>query len=227
MPQTQDISSSAKDQAYTAIDGCTVQGLSSHDAEARLREEGFNELPSSRRRNIFAIAFDVVRGDTLILKEGDRVPADALVRSAVNLTVDESLLTGESVPVRKSAVAGSVPMDRPGGDDLPSVYSSTLVVQGHGIAEVQGIGLNTEIGKIGKALQSVDSEATYLSKETGRLVRNLTMVGLTLCALVVTIYGITRGDWLQGFLAGITLAMATLPEEIPVVLTVFLALGAW
>jgi Ca2+-transporting ATPase len=291
-PLADDTPPKVKDQAFTTFDGHAT------------REEGFNELPSSRRRNIFAIAFgvvrepmflllvacgtvylilgdieealmllgfvfvvmgitlyqerkteralealrdlsspralvirdgqeiriagrEVVRGDILILKEGDRVPADALVRSAVNLSVDESLLTGESVQVRKSAVQGPVAMNRPGGDDLPSVYSSTLVVQGHGVAEVQGIGLNTEIGKIGKALQSVDSEATYLSKETGRLVRNLTMVGLTLCGLVVMIYGLTRGDWLKGFLAGITLAMATLPEEIPVVLTVFLALGAW
>ena len=170
---------------------------------------------------------EVVRGDILVLSEGDRVPADAIVLSCVNLSVDESLLTGESVPVRKMAASGIMDMGRPGGDDLPFVYSSTLVVQGQGIAQVQATGLRTEIGKIGKALQAVEPEGTLLQKETGRLVRNLAILGLSLCMLVIVIYGLTRGDWLHGLLAGITLAMATLPEEFPVVLTIFLALGAW
>ena len=170
---------------------------------------------------------EVVRGDILVLSEGDRVPADAIVLSCVNLSVDESLLTGESVPVRKTAASTIMDMGRPGGDDLPFVYSSTLVVQGQGIAQVQATGLRTEIGKIGRALQAVEPEETLLQKETGRLVRNLAIVGLSLCMLVIVIYGLTRGDWLHGLLAGITLAMATLPEEFPVVLTIFLALGAW
>jgi Ca2+-transporting ATPase len=170
---------------------------------------------------------EVVRGDILVVKEGDRVPADAILLSCSNLSVDESLLTGESVSVRKSTGAGETDIARPGGDDLPFVYSSTLIVQGRGIAEVRAIGIHTEIGKIGKALQEVEEEATYLNKETGRLVRNMTGLGLSLCAVVIVVYGLTRGNWLQGLLAGITLAMATLPEEIPVVLTVFLALGAW
>ena len=170
---------------------------------------------------------EVVRGDILVLHEGDRVPADAVLLSCVNLSVDESLLTGESVPVRKVAVDSMEGMGRPGGDDLPFVYSSTLVVQGQGIAQVQATGLNTEIGKIGKALRTVELEDTLLQRETGRLVRNLAIVGLSLCALVVVVYGLTRGNWLRGLLAGITLAMAMLPEEFPVVLTIFLALGAW
>ncbi len=170
---------------------------------------------------------EVVRGDMLIIKEGDRVPADAVVVSAVNLSADESLLTGESVPVRKIAAEEITPMGKPGGDDLPFIYSSTLIVQGHGIAQAQATGMHTEIGKIGKALQTVEEEDTLLQRETGRLVRNLAMVGASLCIIVIVLYGITRGNWLQGFLAGITLAMATLPEELPVVMTIFLALGAW
>ena len=118
-------------------------------------------------------------------------------------------------------------MTRPGGEDLPFVYSGTLVVSGQGIATVLATGSNTEIGKIGKALQSLEIEETPLQKETGKIVRNLAYVGLFMCALVIVIYGLTRGNWLNGFLAGITLAMALLPEEFPVVLTVFLALGAW
>ena len=170
---------------------------------------------------------DVVRGDLLILKEGDRVPADAVLLFCSNFSVDESLLTGESVPVRKVAADDVMDMGRPGGDDLPFVYSATLVVQGHGIARVLATGIRTEIGKIGKSLQTVETEETLLQRETGRLVRHLAIAGLSLCILVVVVYGLTRGNWLNGFLAGITLAMATLPEEFPVVLTIFLALGAW
>ncbi|MCX7594942.1 MAG: cation-translocating P-type ATPase, partial [Fischerella sp.] len=164
-----------------------------------------------------------------ILAEGDRIPADAVLVSCTNLSVDESLLTGESLPVRKVAVkaGSSYELARPGGDNLPFVYSGTLVIQGQGIAQVQAIGSNTEIGKIGKALQRLEPEQTALQKEMARLVSNLALVGLSLCAVVIIVYGLTRGDWLKGFLAGITLAMAILPNEFPVVVTIFLALGAW
>lgn len=170
---------------------------------------------------------EVVRDDILLLAEGDRVPADAELVWCVNLSVDESLLTGESAPVRKAAGGDLPAMARPGGDDLPFVYSSTLVVQGRGVARVRATGTHTEIGKIGKALQEVESSETILQRETRRLVRALAVGGLSLCVLVIGVHGFTRGNWLEGFLAGITLAMAVLPEEIPVVLTVFLALGAW
>src|SRR5512136_2510154 len=170
---------------------------------------------------------EVVRKDVMVVSEGDRVAADALLLSENNLLVDESLLTGESVPVRK-AVAAKTPADRrPGGDDQPWLYAGTLVVQGQGISEVMDTGMGTEMGKIGKALQSVQEEETRLHMETSRIVRNIALTGLLLCTTVIVVYGITRADWLHGFLAGITLAMATLPEEFPVVLTIFLALGAW
>ncbi|MDE3090504.1 MAG: cation-translocating P-type ATPase, partial [Chloroflexota bacterium] len=136
-------------------------------------------------------------------------------------------LTGESVPVRKIRWDGVLEMGRPGGDDLPFVYSGTLVVKGRGIAQVHATGVRTEIGKIGKALKSVEPEQTSLQKEITRLVRGMATAGLALCAVVVIVYGMTRGNWLDGFLAGIAMAMAMLPEEFPVVLTIFLALGAW
>ena len=170
---------------------------------------------------------EVVTGDIIILKEGDRVPADAVVLSCTNLLINESLLTGESLPVRKVQCGEVMEMHPPGGDGLPSVYSGTLVVQGQGAAQVMSTGLNTEMGRIGKRLQTLETEDTSLQKETRILVRNFAMVGVFLCAVVVVIYGLTRTDWLNGFLAGITLAMAILPEEFPVVLTIFLALGAW
>ncbi len=288
----------------TPFDINAIRGLTEHEAAVRLESEGFNELPSSKKRSIFAIAFGVVRepmflllvacgtiylilgdvreaimllgfvfvvvgitlyqerkteralealrdlsspralvirdgkqkriagrevarGDVIVLNEGDRVPADAALLSCTNLSIDESLLTGESVSVRKTACAEVPRMTRPGGDDLPFVFSGTLVVKGQGIATVLAVGMNTEMGKIGKALQSVEIEETPLQKETGRIVRNLAFIGLLMCALVIVAYGLTRGNWLNGFLAGITLAMALLPEEFPVVLTIFLALGAW
>jgi P-type Ca2+ transporter type 2C len=174
---------------------------------------------------------DVVRGDLVVLCEGDRVPADGLLRRGINLSTDESLLTGESVPVRKVPSPEACAVDRPGGDDLPSVFSGTLVTAGQGIVEIVATGLHSELGKIGKALERVEPEPTLLQKETGHLVRTFALAGLMSCALVVVAFAFTRGGgahvWKQGFLAGITMAMATLPEEFPVVLTVFLALGAW
>ncbi|MEO8593762.1 MAG: cation-translocating P-type ATPase [Candidatus Solibacter sp.] len=174
---------------------------------------------------------EVVRGDILVLSEGDRVPADAILRRSINLSVDESLLTGESVPVRKTSSASAQGLDPAGGDDLPSVYSGTLVTAGQGIAEVVNTGGRTELGKIGNALQQIQPEQTSLQKETARLVRSLALVGLAACSAVVVVYALTRGGalqaWKEGLLAGIAMAMAILPEEFPVVLTIFLALGAW
>lgn len=170
---------------------------------------------------------EVVQDDLIVLQEGDRIPADATVLESVNLLVDESLLTGEPVPVRKHDWAGEAGDVQPGGDDLPFVYSGSMVVQGHGIARVTGTGVNTQIGKIGKAISDVEETPTKLKKEIGTLVKRLTIIGAVLCLLVVVIYTLTRGNLLNGFLAGITLAMAVLPEEFPVVLTIFMAIGAW
>jgi Ca2+-transporting ATPase len=284
----------------------TRSGLSAHEVATRLGQEGYNELPQTRRRSLLAMiatvvrepmlllllaagavylllgdvrealvllasvfvvigitvyqerkterALDalrdlaspralvirdgrqqriagreVVRGDLVVLGEGDRVPADALVLECTSLLVDESLLTGESVPVRK------VPRDAtnaslaatPGGDDLPWVYSGTLVVRGQGVAETLATGLRTQMGQIGRALQTVEAETTPVQREVTRLVRMLAIAALLVCALVVIGFGLLHGHWLEGVLAGIALAMSMIPEEFPVVLTIFLALGAW
>ncbi|MGC1376323.1 MAG: cation-translocating P-type ATPase [Anaerolineales bacterium] len=170
---------------------------------------------------------EVVRDDIVLLAEGDRVPADAVLLTGSNLSVDESLLTGESVPVRKKSWDGRQEMGRPGGDDQPFVYSGSMVVKGQGVTQVRATGMRTEIGKIGRALQVLEPEDTNLQQQTGIIVRNFAIIGVAMCAIVVIVFGLTRGDWLHGVLAGLTLAMATLPEEFPVVLTIFLALGAW
>jgi P-type Ca2+ transporter type 2C len=170
---------------------------------------------------------EVVTEDIVVLQEGDRVPADALVLSCTNLMADESLLTGESVPVRKREGREGDTNTNPGGDDIPFVYSGSMIVQGNGMVRIIATGMNTEIGKIGNALESVKEEPTKLKKEMTVLVRRLAIIGISLCVIVIAVYTLTRGDLLNGFLAGITLAMAMLPEEFPVVLTIFLALGAW
>lgn len=171
---------------------------------------------------------DVVPGDLVIVGEGDRVPADGVAVGATNLRVDESTLTGESVPVTKCAdPSGPLDVGAPGGDDTPWVFSGTLVVGGHGEIRVVHTGGNTEFGRIGHALSEQDASRTRLQREFDRLVVIFASVALATAVLVVVIYGLTRGDWLQGALAGITTAMAVIPEEFPVVFSVFLALGAW
>jgi Ca2+-transporting ATPase len=170
---------------------------------------------------------EVVTDDIIVLQEGDRVPADATVLQSVNLSADESLLTGEPVAVRKSDWDGVEKNLQPGGDDLPFVFSGSMIVQGNGIARVTGTGINTEIGKIGKALESVKEEPTRLKQEMVSLVKKLTIIAIILCILVIIGFTLTHGNLINGFLAGITLAMAILPEEFPVILTVFMALGAW
>jgi Ca2+-transporting ATPase len=172
-------------------------------------------------------ASEIVAGDVVVLVEGDRVPADGLLIEATTLEVDESLLTGESLPVRKRVGGVGVTDARPGGDDTPHVWSGSLVVRGTGLARIMATGLHTEIGRIGKSLNVVESAPTPLQIQTRRLVRVFAVLGLTASVLLAVFHGLRYGDWIKGILAGITMAMATLPEEFPLVLTVFLVLGAW
>ncbi len=286
------------------IDADALSGISSSEAQEKLRRDGYNELPSSKKRSVLQIALsvikepifillvasgsiyfilgdvteglvllsfvfvvmgitvyqeqktekaidalknlsspralvirdgkqvrvpgrEVVEDDIILLAEGDRVPADALLISSNNLMVDESLLTGESVPVRKAVGKKEEQTWRPGGDDQPYIYSGTLVTQGQAIAIVKATGVKTEMGKIGVVLEKVERDETKLKVEVSKLVRNFAIFGLSLCVLVIVVYGFTRFDWIEGILAGVTLAMALLPEEFPVVLTIFMALGAW
>ncbi len=283
----------------------TIRGLSEADAQARLRTEGYNELPRPDRRTplrivlevlrepmlalllgggaiylvlgdlkeaLILLAFatmsvvitvvqetrtervlealrdltspralvirdgarkriagrEVVRGDFVVLAEGDRVPADALLVQSHDLKTDESLLTGESMPVRKIADGSAPGKDhRPGGDDLPYVFSGSLVVRGAGMGEVIATGALSEIGKIGQSLATLETEPPRLQAQTRRLVRVFAMVGGAVSVLAVLLYGTLRGGWLDAMLAGIALGMSMLPAEVPVVLTVFMAMGAW
>ena len=169
---------------------------------------------------------EIVAGDIVVLVEGDRVPADARLLDVTDLEVDESLLTGESVPVRKTAGGSEAPDARPGGDDSPNVWSGSLVVRGTGLARVLATGALTEIGRIGKSLGAVESAPTPLQIQTRKLVKIFAILGIGSSVVLAVVYGLLHGEWVKGILAGITLAMATLPEEFPLVLTVFLVLGA-
>ena len=172
---------------------------------------------------------EVVRGDVIVLAEGDRVPADAVLIQSHDLQTDESLLTGESIPVRKitDSNADSSIARRPGGDDLPWVFSGSLVVRGRGMGEVIATGALSEIGKIGQSLSTLETEQPRLQEQTRRLVAVFAVVGGAVSILAVLLYGTMRGGWLDAVLAGIALGMSMLPEELPVVLTVFMAMGAW
>ncbi len=169
----------------------------------------------------------VVPGDLLLLTEGDRVAADAVLLSCNDLFADESMLTGESAPVRKHAGSPDALARQPGGDDQPFVYAGTVLVQGSGIGLVTATGKSSALGRIGKSLEDTHGGTSPLRIQTGRLVRRLALIATTLCLALVLIHGYTHGHWLNALLAGITLAMSTLPEEFPVILAVFMAIGAW
>ncbi|SEA54316.1 cation-translocating P-type ATPase [Variovorax sp. YR216] len=173
--------------------------------------------PTARR----IAARELVVGDVVLLAEGDRVPADMDLVEASNLAVDESLLTGESMPVAKEAAASHPAID------TAKVFSGTLVTSGTGRGCVIATGEHSALGRIGKSLAGIAADSTPIQQETRRVVKQVAAVGLALAGVLAVAYGITRGDWLHGVLAGLTLAMAILPEELPVVLTLFLGLGAW
>lgn len=166
---------------------------------------------------------DVVRGDLLVLHEGDRIAADALLLAG-QLEVDESLLTGEAVPVAKLPAA---PNEQPPAS-MAAIYASTVVTRGVGVAEVCATAAHTAVGRIGADLAATVEPPSALQQGSRRLVRTLGTA-----AVVLALAQVLLGWWWNGrplldsLLSGIALAMAILPEEIPVILTVFLALGAW
>ena len=172
---------------------------------------------------------EVVVDDLLVLNEGDRVPADATLLRCTDLSADESLLTGESAPVRKTEAKGAdtAARLRPGGDDLPVVFSGSLIVRGAALARVHATGPRSEVGRIGQSLASLDLTPPRLQMQTRRLVWAFAALGAAVSGLAVLLYGMLRGGWLEALLAGVALGMAMLPEEFPVVLTVFMAMGAW
>ena len=190
--------------------------------QARVLRDGQTQLIPAR---------DVVVGDCLLLSEGDRVAADGWLLAANNLQIDESLLTGESVPVDKAPQATPPVSARPDPQEQAApasrVQGGTFVVRGSGRAQVTATGMHSQIGQIGQALAQVQQADTPLQRQTARLVKVLASLVGVLCVVMVVTLGLRTGQWLPALLAGIALAMAILPEELPVVLTLFMGLGAW
>ena len=184
---------------------------------ARVLRDGREQRIASR---------DVVPGDVLLVADGERIAADAVLRQAEGLGVDESLLTGESVPVAKKAQAPGIVATDDVARDEASVYASTLVTAGRGRAEVTTTGARTQAGRIGASLASIEVEPTLLQRSFGRLVRLFAIIAALASVVVVLLYGLLRGAWLQGVLSGIAFGMSALPEEFPMILVVFVALGA-
>jgi Ca2+-transporting ATPase len=170
---------------------------------------------------------EVVPGDLVRVAEGDRVPADAVLLSTTHLSVDESLLTGESFAVTKTADTSFRLESSQAPAPQCHLFSGTLVIGGQGLAAVLSTGAKTELGKIGRSLETVKKTPTPLQLEVNRMIRVFGMLGVSFSIAIALVYGMTRGDWPKGILAGLAAAMSLLPEEFPVVMTVFLAMGAW
>jgi Ca2+-transporting ATPase len=172
---------------------------------------------------------ELVPGDVIVVSEGDRIPADAILLTGDALIVDESLLTGESAPVTKMSTKlfFEAEFPEPGGEDTPYLYSGTLVTQGGGIAQVMRTGEISAIGRIGSALSLIDPELSPLQKTTKILIGKIGLLAFFFLLLVVVAYGVFHKDWFEGAISGITLAISLMPEEFPMVLAIFLALGAW
>ena len=179
--------------------------------------------------NIKVPSREVVAGDLLHIAEGDRIAADAWLVESDQLQVDESMLTGESLAVTKQSAEfdqAQSQSQQPGGDELARVFGGTFVIRGQGLARVTATGMRSEIGRIGQSLNQIEVTLTPLQKQITRLVHVLAWITLSLCVVMILTLGLRNGAWLPALLSGIALAMALLPEEYPVVLAIFPALGA-
>ena len=171
---------------------------------------------------------EVVVGDIVLLEEGDSVPADGKLLYTQSLGVNESSLTGESLVVYKNCKE-----DKDNHFKLNMCYSGTNVTNGLGVIEIVSVGKNTEFGRIGESLNEIKKERTPLEKQINKLVFICTIISFIVFLLTIVINYINHPELvfskriIEAILAGVTIAMATIPEEIPVVLTVFLAMGAW
>lgn len=207
-----------------------VQEARSERALSALREIGQPEarvIRDGAERRIAARA--LAPGDILLVGEGERLPTDALLVAGGALGVDESALTGESAPVAKKPDPGAQWNDdvEPGPEVSPYLFAGALIVRGQAVAEVTRTGARSSLGRIGQALAAIEQQPTPLQRTAARWVGVLGIFALVFCLLVTLAYGLLRDDWLSGALAGVTVAIALIPEEFPMVLAIFMALGAW
>jgi Ca2+-transporting ATPase len=176
-------------------------------------------------------ARELVPGDTVLVTAGERIPVDGRIISSGVLTIDESLLTGESVPVLKSNSSAAETTSDPATPDDREMsstgFAGTLVVHGEGALRATCTGMHTRLGNIGSSLSILREEQTPLQRTSAILVGYLGILAIAFCVLIIVAYGVLRQDWIQGMLAGLTLGIALIPEEFPMVLAVFMAIGAW
>lgn len=174
------------------------------------------------------LAKDLVPGDVVLIAEGARVPADANLIEGGALEVDESTLTGEAAACTKAA-AGPERIAAGELSDTGSseVFASTLVLRGQALAEVTSTGAATRIGQIGAALHGIHEQPTLVQRDIRWLISRMGILAMLFCIAVAAAYGLIRHDWFQGALSGLTLAISLIPEEFPMVLVIFMALGAW
>ena len=165
---------------------------------------------------------EVVPGDVVVLMEGDRIPADGDVLASSSLRVDESLLTGESLPVSK--IVRSPAISEPSS---AQIFSGTMVVQGEGYAVITATGPQTRIGQIGAAIKNVVPPPSRLMVEVRSVVRWVAVISVTTSLLIIAIAVSGGKPFVDSILMGLTFALGTVPEEFPVVLTIFVAIGAW
>jgi ATPase, P-type (transporting), HAD superfamily, subfamily IC len=175
-----------------------------------LRDNKWQRLPAE----------NLVPGDIVQIGEGERCPADGQLLSAHELAIDESLLTGESVPVPKFTLPTDSPRTR------PDICAGTVVTRGQGIMQITATGVLTQLGQIGASLAELEDVPSPLQQEIQLFIKRFTLIGGSVCFTVLLLMGLLRGQWVEGFLAGIMLAMSLLPQEFAVILTVFMALGA-
>ncbi|MET3373488.1 Ca2+-transporting ATPase [Variovorax boronicumulans] len=223
------------DAGMLAVSVLLVGGLSIfQEQRTECVLEALKDLSSPRctvvrgGRALHIASRDLVRGDRLLVNEGDRLAADARILEAVGLLVDESLRTGESMPQSKHAGGdgggGSDVEDRHDSDRL---FAGSLVVRGDGVAEVTATGAHTALGSIHRSIAQLSPRASRLQDELRQLVGRVAWLAAFTCVVAATVFALREGSWTQGLLVGLTLAMSLIPEEFAVVWSVMLALGSW
>jgi P-type Ca2+ transporter type 2C len=200
--------------ALLLVSGISVyQSIRSDKALGALRELSQPQAQVQRNGELVSVPVDeVVVGDSMLIEEGEKVSADGTLDETNDFAVDESILTGESVSVSK-----------PAGE---SVFGGTTVVSGSGWLTVTAVGKQTELGRIGRSIGSIQTEKTPLQQQISQFVLRMAWIGAGAFLLVWGINFAQSGSWMTALLFGLTLAMSILPEEIPVAFSSFMALGA-
>jgi Ca2+-transporting ATPase len=187
--------------------------------KARVKRDGkWVEIPAK----------EVVPGDIILLETGDRVPADARLIKVVDFKIDEAVLTGESIPVEK--IVGTVDVKASVADRKNSIFMATHVIYGRGEAVITETGMRTEFGKIAEMVQTIEEEETPLKQKLSRFAKKLGMFIILACVLIFVIElireGMTAENIIDVFMTAVALAVSAVPEGLPAVVTVSLALGA-